>query len=165
MRFSFWCYAISAICATMEATPKAPGLDFLFSGNISMSLSIKLGSNVRNTTRAVFPVAGGAVSGPKVKGAFSFDFERSIERASSLTSPRESACRRRGLDVLQRRRQIPYFGRAVPGSDVGQRRYLHPDEWADSPRQGGSCHDQVHHKTLGLHLDERYSCRRSISFY
>ncbi|KIH92594.1 hypothetical protein SPBR_03282 [Sporothrix brasiliensis 5110] len=49
-------------------TPAAPGLDFLFSCNVSVGLSVKVGTGVKNTTRAVFPVYGGQAIGPRVQG-------------------------------------------------------------------------------------------------
>ncbi|CAK7217705.1 hypothetical protein SBRCBS47491_003261 [Sporothrix bragantina] len=46
--------------------PATPSLDFLFSVNVSMGLSLKVGTGVMKTTRAVFPISGGQAVGPKV---------------------------------------------------------------------------------------------------
>ncbi|CAK7216815.1 hypothetical protein SEUCBS140593_002997 [Sporothrix eucalyptigena] len=46
--------------------PVTPGLDFLFSCNVSMGLSLKVGTGIKDTTRAVFPIHGGQAIGPKL---------------------------------------------------------------------------------------------------
>ncbi|KAL1898229.1 hypothetical protein Sste5346_003635 [Sporothrix stenoceras] len=65
--------ALAALGSTAQAqalattTPTAPGLEFLFSCNISMGLSLKVGTGVKNTTRAVFPISGGQAVGPRLQ--------------------------------------------------------------------------------------------------
>lgn len=65
--------ALSALGSTAQAqapatsAPTTPGLTFLFSCNVTMGLSLKVGNGVKNTTRAVFPISGGQAIGPRLQ--------------------------------------------------------------------------------------------------
>ncbi|OAA68264.1 Outer membrane protein, beta-barrel [Niveomyces insectorum RCEF 264] len=62
---------LAACCSRAQTTvtePAPPGLAFLFSCNVTLGLSIKTGTGLKNTTRAVFPIGGGQAIGPKISG-------------------------------------------------------------------------------------------------
>lgn len=75
MKFVSSCvfFALSAMGSTAlaqappTANPTTPGLTFLFSCNVTMGLPLKVGTGVKNTTRAVFPISGGQAVGPRLQ--------------------------------------------------------------------------------------------------
>jgi hypothetical protein len=61
--------AVSASAAAAQGVFKPPGLTFLYNCNVSMSLFLKIGQGVGNTTRALFPISGGEFGNGKISGA------------------------------------------------------------------------------------------------
>jgi hypothetical protein len=55
--------------AHVAATPKAPGLTYLYSCNATLGTTISYGAGPRGT-RVAIPITGGTFSGPRLKGCF-----------------------------------------------------------------------------------------------
>ena len=69
LALDFWLTIASAVLVAAQAAPKVPGFNYLFTVNITMGLSIAIGSGPKDSTRGVFPVSGGKFAGPKLNGA------------------------------------------------------------------------------------------------
>ncbi|CAK7210980.1 hypothetical protein SCUCBS95973_000975 [Sporothrix curviconia] len=74
MKLSSKLLALAALGAQVQAQgpaspaqqPSAPVLNFLFSVNVTIGLSLKVGNGIMNTTRAVFPISGGQAVEPRI---------------------------------------------------------------------------------------------------
>jgi hypothetical protein len=54
--------------AHVATTPKAPGLTYLYSSNVTLGTTIDYGTGPKGS-RVAIPITGGTFSGPKLKGA------------------------------------------------------------------------------------------------
>ncbi|KAK4213436.1 hypothetical protein QBC37DRAFT_374102 [Rhypophila decipiens] len=82
--------AVTGAAQSLKDNPVPPGVQFLFSGNISVGLPVDIGA-VPAGNVTVIPVIGGAVSGPKIAGkmlALGADWSLSTQNGYSYSDMR-----------------------------------------------------------------------------
>jgi len=57
--------------AIAQATPKPPGLTYLYSSNVTLGTTINYGAGPKGN-RVAIPITGGVFTGPKMKGKSPF---------------------------------------------------------------------------------------------